>query len=179
MKFAVACVAVVILAACRTAAPADRDAQAQVAGSLWLQLESEWEPAEPQTGFTAAASARLLRFYPDGRMAMLACLLLRSSEGTSISRGDGLVFYFGTWRSAGRDYVADYVKVRETVNWSKDGPPYSRKQTARVHRSASALNFDGQAFAPASVSTAKDFESVTHGIEDYEAVRIKEFFEQH
>jgi hypothetical protein len=178
MRLAIAAIAVLLLAACQATAAAGADARAQLVDAVWMHLDSEWESADPQSGYTASASARLLRFDADGRFAMLACLLLRNPNGTSISRGDGFVFYFGTWRSSDRGYSVDYVKVRETVHWSQDGLPYAAKQQAHVRQDAGLIDFDGVSFTRAPAFTARDFEDVTRGVRVYEASKIAELLKR-
>ena len=113
-----------------------------------MHLDSEWEKAPPEAEIDqSSAYARLVRFLPDGEFSWMACIVLRSRNGTVISVGDGQVIFMGRWKT--------YEMVRPVGG---SDPPFGEVKEATVRLSGNELTFEGRKYSTSNAPSAKEYE---------------------
>lgn len=145
---------------------------------VWVMLESDWY-TDGTGGPPFAAYARVMRFEPSGRFSWLGCQLIRTDGRVAISRGDGLVFFFGTWKAVGDHVEVEYVKVRETMHRRGSDHPYQRKVAARAELRGGVLMFEDGQFTKSIDPGTEDYHLVVNGVREWEDANLRKFFARH
>jgi hypothetical protein len=166
-----------IAIACSAGVPTQTLDTTSLTNGLWVKLDSPWQRSPPESGFTSSAYARVLRFEPDGQLSWIACMLLRNGKTTTISPGDGQVFFFGKWQPAGDHVAVEYVKVREMVH-AADGSdqPFEKKIVTTARINGEAVTFDGLRFTRSFAPDTDAYEEMVNGVREWESEKLRQFF---
>jgi hypothetical protein len=169
----------IVLVACRGGDEHRADDAGALTGDLWVHLDDEWQRPPKESGLIGFVPARVLRFDADGTLSLISCALLRTERETFISPGDGLAFYFGRWHATDGRYVAEYVKVWETVHASTTGLPFERKLAASLALDDGALLFDGVRFERKDAPSMDSYNEFRDAERREYANEIEKFLNEH
>lgn len=144
---------------------------------LWVHLDSEWHASSPETGSTAWAYSRILRFLPNHEFSMVACILLRGSTATSMSPGDGQVIYLGRWKEEMGVVAIEYVKVDETIH-EVDGfdAPFQHKKAGTVDFTADEIRLDGLLYTGSWAPDLLSHDELIHRVRIWNDDKLKKLF---
>jgi hypothetical protein len=167
---------VVVAVACDAGEARQELDTAALTKGLWVKLDSAWQPSPPESGFTSSAYARVLRFEPDGQFSWIACMLLRNGEKTTISPGDGQVFFFGRWKAAGNRAHVEYVKAREVIHVAGSDQPFEKKRVATAESTGDRVIFEGLRFTRSFAPDESAYDEMVNGVRKWEAAKLRPFF---
>lgn len=82
----------------------------------WVCLEGPWERSPSGLGYEELSTrGRVMKFTNDGKFIQMRCLFRRIRRSWSISPGDGLEIYQGSWLESSDGLRVDYQLTESTL----------------------------------------------------------------
>ncbi len=126
---------------------------------LWWHINGDWESPPPEAGLKERfASATVLLFCPDGKFKMVDCEVIEKSGIVTISRGDGLNFYAGTWKRSYTEVAVKYRLAVATIWPTGHGHLREKWKKEKADLTIEGIEFQGNRYSKFCSINPQDFE---------------------
>ena len=110
----------------------------------YYHLETNWESLPDGPKETEFCNATVFRLCNKGEFIMVECMLLRSKNRITISVGDGLNTYRGTWHET--DMAVSFRLTSMSIPSANGDTFPGPERRSTITKSGDAIAFDGMSF---------------------------------
>ena len=148
-------------------------------GMAWVSLEGEFRKPRDGDEFPAAAWGRVVQLERNGDFSILQCLLLRGRDWVTISVGDPHTAFLGEWREDHQGYVAEYVKVDETIRvLDSTLAPFERRYSDRISMEGDSLVVGSERFMRMPAFPQPQYDDWISGLRSAFAGRVQHLLDE-